>query len=474
MHFSTPLKSSSHCMPSPDGTLIATLLPSSITVRAIASFDVVRTVKLPSDLAGGVTSLTWSPSSSRILVAAADQLHFFSAKDGGFHGAVRFPSSLASKPTHVECGATDNEACVWSPLGLKLTIVNLASSKAVEISNPKLYNAASAHKGYSFRPRTHHLALLTRTDGKDMVSIHCPETREIQRSWQPNTIDAQGLAWTPEGRWLVVWETAAQDYRVIFYTSDGHVFKDWRGPLVHAPEDMGLEYGAGVKTLAFSPNGRHTAIASGSRCIFMLNGQSMVDEMSLRHPQTVKPKDTLQVWQEHIKLSTAGALPTTFVRATQAVSPPAASSNNMQDVRSGCNLAKFDSSSTLLATRLEEAPSTIWIWDVPTAELRAVIMYHSSVSKVEWHPDQPELLLMRCEGDNYGGVLFVWDPLSGGPRSIDFARHWPGKTDDALPWRQQSEPPADAVATADDAEDDSSIDMDEGMSELDDTFQFKK
>jgi hypothetical protein len=143
-------------------------------------------------------------------------------------------------------------------------------------------------------------------------------------------------------------------------------------------------------------------------------------------------------------------------------------------------------------------------------------MYHANVAKAEWHPSQPELLLVKCEGEGYSSLIFLWDPLSNGPRPIDFSRHLPStkvtSRTDAL-WLNTTTEPASffftdhaeyiivnladsdaggVLAWADQAtinphinttdirilNDEpigySSTDMDEGLSELDDTFQFKK
>jgi hypothetical protein len=35
--------------------------------------------------------------------------------------------------------------------------------------------------------------------------------------------------------------------------------------------------------------------------------------------------------------------------------------------------------------------------------------------------------LIRCNGDLYGGIVFIWDPLSEGPRTIDFTSHLPAQ-----------------------------------------------
>ncbi|KAI1393698.1 uncharacterized protein F4822DRAFT_424161 [Hypoxylon trugodes] len=497
-------------------------------------------MKLPPDLTSGVTTFIWSPSSTRILVAIPDQVHVFAARAGDFHAVIRIPSS-ATKSTFIDFGPTDHEVCLWSPFGIKLTLANLKCSKAVEIANPKFYNATSATRGCSFRPNTHHLALLTRSSGKDMISIHSPDTRVIERSWYPDTVDAQGLAWTPDGRWLVVWESSSQAPRVLFYTSDGHIFKDWCGPPPHASDDMNLKYGTGVRAVTLSPDGRLAAVTNGSTCICILNMPSMVETMRLHHPQVAQPKDTLQVskppsilasghasltmkiWQEQNTLPNTGSfsLPA-FVKATQAVTPQWTGTNNFQESTSGCNLAKFDCSSSLLATRLEDAPGTIWIWDIPSSDLRAVLMYHANVTKLEWHPSQPEQLLVRCEGGNYASLVFAWDPLSHGPHSIDMAHRFPGTvsgkthatwlkattesaafffTDNAtcmvasladsdgeiLPWQDESAPPSPVSnesnidmrpsrhASLSDFGDSIAIDVDDDYTgELDDTFEFRK
>ncbi|RYP15068.1 hypothetical protein DL765_005962 [Monosporascus sp. GIB2] len=410
------------------------------------------------------------------------------------------------------------------------------TSKTLEIDNPKFYSASSALRGFSFRPHTHHLAVLTQASGKDVISIHKPKTREVQRAWFPDTIDAHGLVWSPDGRWLVVWESAAQGHKVLFYTSDGHLFKDWRGPVSVAENG---DLGPGIKLAAFSPDGHHVAISDGSSCICMVNALSMSEEMRLQHPHVIQPRDTLQVsrsemrsgtwsltvkiWQEQKYHPNARPAAPVFHRAAQPVVPLSQPPHGLQETKSGCNLALFDSSSTLLATRLEDAPSTIWIWDIPTSELRAVLMYHAKVNQVEWHPVSPELLLMRCEGEDYGGVAFAWDPLSEGPRCVDFAHQLPGgnvsgnkdrviwlksNTDPAaiffsdktacilgsltercgetLPWTDEPEPldrdrprsadlPLDRAASPRAYSDISDLsDMDEGGSELNDTFDFKR
>lgn len=286
---------SPHSLSSPDGKLIATLLPPAIIIRSVETLDIVNSVALPQDLAGPVSAFLWAPSSLRILVAVTDQIHVFSAPDSSFHAVVQNPAAATSRSTFIQFGPSDSEIIAFAAFGLKVALFTLSSSRSVEISSPKFYHASSAPRAISFRSETSHMALLTRAAGKDVVAIHHPVSREVQRSWQPDTIDAQGLAWTPDGRWLLIWESPAQGTKVLFYTPDGHLFRSWTGYHGSTADAQQVELGAGVKFCEVSPNGIMTAVCDHSRCISILDTGAVTESARLRHPVTVTPRDTLQV-----------------------------------------------------------------------------------------------------------------------------------------------------------------------------------
>lgn len=307
---------SSHCLPSPDGRLVATLLPSGIHVRATDSLnDIAHVVALPSDMNyGSILSFQWAPSSRRLLVATVDQIMVFAAlpnaddEDGDnatsghaprparpFHATIRNPAlSVVGKPAFVSFGPVDDQVCLCSALGIRFAIFNLRTAKAVEIANPKLYSpAAACSRGFSFRPGSHHLALLTRTAGKDWISVHDPSSAIPVASWPPDTIDAQGLVWAPNGQWLVVWESAAHGRRILFYTPDGHLFKSWTGEqgaspaLLSAPDSL---LGSGVRLAHFSSDSRLLAVGDASRCVRIIDMASIVEAKRLLHPTTLNPR----------------------------------------------------------------------------------------------------------------------------------------------------------------------------------------
>lgn len=286
-----------------------------MSIRSTRSLQIARVINLPYELAHSVVSwFLWSSTSARILVGSAEQLRVYSVADSKFSAVIAHPLSV-TKVAFVAFGANDDEVCVFSDFGLKLSIFNLKTSKSVDINSPKFYNPGVAARGISYRLQTAHTALLTRNGGKDIISIHVRDTLDVVRSWCPDTTDAQGVMWSADGRWLGVWESASQGHRILIYTADGYLFKSWNGPLSVSNEDVDSVLGAGIKLLEWS--GDLLAVGDYSKRVTLLSSPAFAESMSLLHPAAIGPVESLQIWQEQFNGSKRD-----FVQATQTISPP--------------------------------------------------------------------------------------------------------------------------------------------------------
>lgn len=274
---------------------MAVLHTSTINVRAVKSLRTVRDVELPAGLSRFVVGFQWSSSSRLLLVASVDEIHVYSAFDSDFHAVVRNFVPPAAKPVYIGFGPVDSDVYVCVSMGLKFTVFDLTTSRAIEVANVKFCTAGTVSKGFCFRPDSRHLTVLTRMAGKDMISIHHPTTKEVQRSWFPDIVDAQGIIWSPDGRWLVTWESAAHGHRILFYTPDGNLFKVWSGPQTLVAADADAQLGPGVRLLEFSADARSLAVSDSSRRISILDMNSIAESLRLQHPNTVATTDTLQV-----------------------------------------------------------------------------------------------------------------------------------------------------------------------------------
>ncbi|KAF4124115.1 WD40 domain protein, partial [Geosmithia morbida] len=368
------------CAASPDGQLIASLSSPEILIRSTATLEIIHAIKLPSELAAAtIQTFLWSPSSTRILLSTPDQIQVFPALETlRSRAAIR---NAVPKHSHIQFGRSDSEILVFSAFGLKLLIIDLSSSRAVEVASPKFYQRTSVPRTVSFRPNSGHMALLTRVAGRDLVSIHSPAGRQLQRSWAPETVDAQALAWSPDGQVLLVWESPAHGWHLLLYTPDGQLIRKLEGPDGKADDDSALK--PGIRACQPSPSAQCYAVSDYSRSVSILDSMSWRQTLRLVHPITICPSDTLQVWQE--QLSSTGI--SQFHHATQEISPATSMTST------GCSTMAFDASSNLLATKLDDSPTTLWIWDLSAGELRAVLLFYHPL-EFTWHPFIQELLLV--------------------------------------------------------------------------------
>lgn len=180
-----------------------------------------------------------------------------------------------------------------SAFGLKLACFDLTTSKAVEIANPKFHHAVSATRGFAFSPLSGHMAALTRSGGRDALSIHQPKSRELKRSWIPETIDAAGLVWTPDGQWLLLRESPAHGHRLLLYTPDGQLFRALDASRLCDNAEATLQ--PGLRLCQTSTDGRRCVIGDHSRTVTVLDTVLWRVEVRLNHPLSAAPKDTLQV-----------------------------------------------------------------------------------------------------------------------------------------------------------------------------------
>jgi WD40 repeat protein len=271
------------------------VLNSKVILRSTRSLEILRVITLPTEISSSIQWFLWSTSSKRVLICASDYICVYSTINQQFAAKISNPTSGTAKITSVNFGAADDEVLVFTDFGLKLTVFNLSTSKSIEIASPKFYSPGTSSKGYAYRPRTSSLALLTRSGGKDVLSIHASYTYEVLRSWNADTVDAQGLSWSPDGKWLALVDSAGQGHKILFYTADGHLFKVWNGPTPISYEDRELAMGAGVKMFEWAPNGDYLAVGDYSSRLVLLSVPSFMATLSLNHTTTIKPVNGLQV-----------------------------------------------------------------------------------------------------------------------------------------------------------------------------------
>jgi hypothetical protein len=132
--------------------------------------------------------------------------------------------------------------------------------------------------------------------------------------------------------------------------------------------------------------------------------------MFLDHTATIQLSQDSAVWQEQVPTVSNRS----YTIVPQPVSPPTASlSGADQCLKTGISIIAFNSAGTMVATRDDSAPTTVWIWDLTKLSAAAVILQHAPVRQLSWHPSNPSILLIQTTQDE--PVLYFWNADENAP-----------------------------------------------------------
>ncbi|KAF1986400.1 WD40 repeat-like protein [Aulographum hederae CBS 113979] len=399
MEFTSAVKSSQNSVVSPDSYHIATLTGPRLAIRAVRSFDVIRSTNLPSEPNPKSACIRWSPIarsgdiSTRVLVADDDNARVWDLEDQRWSAVINNGTAGMGKIVNSEFGRSKDEVLLFSEFGSKVTAWSLVTGRTVEIRDPKFSN-----KGFGFRPKTGLFALLSRPGPQDILTLHAPGTYFVLKTITLPSADAQGFKWSPDGRWIVLWDAPSTGYKIYVYTADGHLYRMYSGEVI---EEL---HGLGVKSVEWSPTGEYLAVGGFDRRVTLLSTRTFSPTVYLDHTPTIQLRDfsASSVWQEQVSASSR-----TYAVISQPISPPTASSTPSDpSPKHGISLATFNADGTLIATRDDSTPTTVWIWDLKTLSPRSILIQHSPVKSLTWHPTRLELLLIQCVQDD--PVVYLW------------------------------------------------------------------
>ena len=208
----------------------------------------------------------------RILLADDETVRIYDINDPAWHAVIEKAAGNLGRIVDVAFGHTADEVLVLSDFGAKLTIWSLLTSRGVEVRDPKYMV-----KCYHHRPGTGHLAILTRPAAQDILMLLQPGSHELVKSVEMPTIDAQEVAWNPEGDWLAISDTASSGYKVLIYTADGHLYKTISNSVNNV--DISL----GVKCIKWSPSTNTLSVGDNDDSIVVFsknNASPSVDVMT--------------------------------------------------------------------------------------------------------------------------------------------------------------------------------------------------
>ncbi|PGG95800.1 hypothetical protein AJ79_09860 [Helicocarpus griseus UAMH5409] len=364
-------------------------------ISALEDQSIIRAITLSDNLSGRVRALRWSkppgplviepdaftPDSQRILLSSGSHVAVWDLHDESWSAQIE--AGDAFNFTLVDFAASHDEVIAFSEFNVQLTIFSLSTGEQKVIKSPKFATST----GFGFRPRTGHFALLLKLEANDTVTIHEPQTYEAIATVALNTVDAQGLKWSPDGAWLAVWDSASTTPKVAVYTADGQHYRTYS----ETTDDTSL----GIKTIEWSPDSRVMAIGKHDGTVALINCKTFSLLSVLKDPFSFGSIGR-DVYVEQSSIATNG---TEYVLAPK--SPVFPYTYNIAGGIRAVSSISFNPTGDLMATIDQGLPHIVWMWSVKSENpsLIGALVQKSNIRQLLWCPKFPDLLMTINDDD---------------------------------------------------------------------------
>ncbi|NWU85876.1 WRP73 protein, partial [Onychorhynchus coronatus] len=427
MNFSEPFKLSGLLARfSPDGQCLASCVQHRLVVRDVSSLQ-VRQLYTCLDQ---IQYIEWSSDSLFILCAMYKR------------GIVQV-WSLEQPDWHckIDEGSAGLVASCWSPDGrhilnttefhLRITVWSLCTKSVSYIKYPK-----ACQQGVVFTKDGRYMAVAERRDCKDFISIFVCSNWQLLRHFDTETQDLFGIEWAPNGCVLAAWDSCLE-YKLLLYSLDGRLLSSYRA----------YEWPLGIKSVAWSPSSQFLAIGSFDEKVRILNHVTWKKITEFEHPATIASKKTT-VYKEVEKSPSVETEKLSFSR-TRALAGSAFSTQSKYEIsqvpvslqyikpvadranpKVGVGMLAFSADNCFLATKNDNSPNAVWIWDVRRLKLLVVLEQLCPVQCVRWEPRRPRLALCTASARLClwapGGCVAVQLPREGDIQIMSLSWHCSG------------------------------------------------
>ncbi|XP_015738052.1 WD repeat-containing protein WRAP73 isoform X1 [Coturnix japonica] len=386
---------------SPDGKCLASCVQYRLIIRDVNTLQILHLYTCLDQ----IQYIEWSSDSLFILCAMYKR------------GIVQV-WSLEQPDWHckIDEGSAGLVASCWSPDGrhilnttefhLRITVWSLCTKSVSYIKYPK-----ACQQGIAFTKDGRYMAVAERRDCKDFVSLFVCSNWQLLRHFDTETQDLFGIEWAPNGCVLAVWDTCLE-YKLLLYSLDGSLLSTYQA----------YEWSLGIKSIAWSPSSQFLAIGSYDEKVRILNHVTWKKITEFEHPATVTNAKTI-VYKEVEKSPSVETERFSFP-PTRALASSVFSTQSKYDVsqipvsfqyikpvadranpKMGIGMLAFSPDNCFLATKNDNIPNAVWIWDIQKLKLSVVLEQLCAIQSFQWDPRQPRLAV--CTGNS---KVYLWSP----------------------------------------------------------------
>ncbi|SMR46369.1 unnamed protein product [Zymoseptoria tritici ST99CH_1E4] len=350
-----------------------------------------------------VTSLKWSEDGTHIAIVSERGVKIVELEPLLDIARLDNGSGGLGKIAFAEFVGNDHLLAIWE-FG-KTKLWHIHSGKAVDLPDVK---TTCDGRAWQTRPGSAKggprlFAMLSRMAADDHLAINFSTSSQALPLVKLPTHDAHSISWSPDGRWLAVLDVPTASQGLHIYTPDGHLFRS-------CPSQNDNEHGLGIKDVTWSSDGRLLALAKFDGRVELLNTTTFTPLAVIEHSTTIDQRllaseQQARIWQQTVSAANVRS----YAEPSQPVSPPLSRLKPTSEPSElGIAELSFSCDGRYLASRDCRMLNTLWVWEASSLAAHSVLIQHSNIRKLHWHPSSPDTLMVDCAE----GIAYVYDVSS--------------------------------------------------------------
>nr|POF23923.1 putative wd repeat-containing protein c32h8.09 [Quercus suber] len=398
-----------HVAASPSGLYIASVASFKLRVHATQNPERFSELsyRIPEK---DITGIRWDKGDAQVMLISSHCIEILDIQDPSHRVRLDNGSGGLGRFSSADFVTDDLVLAIWE-FG-KTKLWNLRTGRSVDLNDIK---AKSGGTRWQIRPCCAEkpnpvLAMLSRSNGDDFLTLYFPQSESSMPIKKLQTVDSRTVSWSADGKWIAVVDNPYAVPSLHIYTADGNHFRAYGPNSRHETPD------SGVNEVLWSVDGTVLAVTRVDGTISLLNTRTFSPFATIEHNATINQGDfstgaQTTIWEE--VLSASGDR--TYRLAHQPYSPPLSSSaKSTESPAKGVVDCLFSFDGLYLTTRDERMLNTVWIWDLNVLAAHAVIVQHSNVQHLQWHPSRTSAMLIDC-GEGFG---YLYDISSKAPPEV--------------------------------------------------------
>lgn len=283
-----------------------------------------------------------------------------------------------------------------SNFNVRMTIWSLIDRSTSYISMPKY-----ADKGLSFTSNGAFMALTERRETKDHIGIYYTGDWSLVAHFPVDSYDLQDIIWSKDNTAIVVYDSILE-CKFFIYSPTGNLIT------FHQPYTLNL----GIKSLKFSPNGHYLSVGFYDQTVRLYNHITWKIIIDLVHPSTIDLNSgkNLNIFREEeveeISYSGDSKKTTKYVEVKAPVKFNCVKPNLEKPYPMiGVSEMSWSFDSNFLATKNDNMPNTLFVWQISSLSLHTVILQRENIKNFSWSPTDHILLICTENSKLYSFTL---------------------------------------------------------------------